>query len=59
MKTLHMVESGHAYKLVEAYKEFMLETDKTESIFWEIGENLKEAIDQVKETASLMWNIKF
>lgn len=40
-----MAEAGHAYKLVEAYKEFMLETDKTESIFREIGDNLKEAIE--------------
>lgn len=59
LKTLHMVEAGHPYKLVEAYKEFMFETDKTESIFREIGANLKDAIDQVIETATLMWNIKF
>ena len=54
-----MVEAGHPYKLIEAYKEFMFETDKTEGIFREIGENLKEAIEQVKETATLMWNVKF
>jgi len=47
-----------AYFLIEAFKDFVEETDQTEKTFREIGDGLKSAIDTILETATMMWNPK-
>lgn len=47
-----------AYFLIEAYKDFLEETDQTEKTFREIGNGLKGAIDTILDAATLMWSPK-
>ena len=59
IKSLTFTQSDPSNMLIDAFKEFELESDNTEKIFREIGDGLKAAIDVVLEAATLMFTLKF